>query len=149
MSTEQTLKLPSSSMIGSMNSKLVSLEQRLSFHPFTIMGSTFLSPFIRHFMTLVKLYFSFFPTTCTQNFSMKLLAHKVINCFTFAAWKQLLVCRMWNEISIAFPLDIAVQINAGRVDINLKKKEPHTQWENIGTFLAGHSVSTSKSKRGM
>ena len=43
---------------------------------------------------------------------------------------------------------IAVQINAGRVDISLKKEDPHKQWESIGTFLAGHGVSTAKSRRG-
>ena len=43
---------------------------------------------------------------------------------------------------------IAVQINAGRVDISLKKEDPHNQWESIGTFLAGHGVSTIKNRRG-
>ena len=43
---------------------------------------------------------------------------------------------------------IAVQINAGRVDISLKKEDPHKQWESIGTFLAGHGASTAKSRRG-
>ena len=42
-----------------------------------------------------------------------------------------------------------MQINAGRVDISLKKDDSHKQWENIGTFLAGHGISTPRSKRGM
>ena len=46
------------------------------------------------------------------------------------------------------PTATTVQINAGRVDISLKKEDPHKQWENIGTLLAGHGVSTAKSKRG-
>lgn len=52
------------------------------------------------------------------------------------------------KIELLYPIaGSQVQINAGRVDISLKKEDPHKQWENIGTLLAGHGVSTAKSRR--
>ena len=133
-----TLKQPSSSMTGSMNSKSVSCK----------IESTWFLCFLYSFTSRVSNLLSLLSFIPTQNFSIPSQDPKVNELHDSGLWIAERESRRAYLINIAL-FSFTVQINAGRVDISLKKEDPHKQWESIGTFLAGHGVSTSKNRRGV